>query len=77
MRAALCMLSEDNHWYTETVRGTQDLTEHAKTIGFSRGTGEPLDNRGTGGPQFMSISSLMLSSSLEHLYGIKVLSILK
>ena len=44
-------------------KGTQDLTEHAKTIGFSRGTGEPLDNRGTGGPPFRSVSSLMLSTS--------------
>ena len=43
--------------------GTQDLTEHAKTVGFSRRTGEPLDNRGTGEPPLRSVSSLMLSTS--------------
>ena len=44
-------------------KGTQDLREQAKTVGFSRGTGEPLDNRGTGEPPFKSVSSLMLSTS--------------
>ena len=40
------------------ILGIQDLPGMHKTVGFPRGTGGPLDNRGTGGPPFRSVRSL-------------------
>ena len=36
----------------QLLNGTQDLIDHAKTVGFSRETGEPLDDTGTGETPF-------------------------
>ena len=69
INASLCMLSAKwvlmvwgpplVHWDS---KGTQNPREHAKTVGFSRGTGGPLDNGGTGEPPFRLVISSMLST---------------
>ena len=62
---ACCQRNESrwssNHPYLDS-KGTQNPREHAKTVGFSRGTGGPLDNGGTGKPPFRLVISSMLST---------------
>ena len=58
------------YFYFMLLRGEGDLDnstlsnprEHGKTVGFSRGTGGPLDNGGTGEPPFRLVISWMLST---------------